>query len=289
MGNRLPCWFKQELPDKDCLDIQEFLKQKSISTVCVQAKCPNKSSCFKRKELTFLILGKVCTRHCRFCNVEKNNEALADLDAEEAERIAESVKSLGIKYCVVTSVCRDDLEDQGAAAFAQTIKSIRMLNPETKIEVLIPDFGGRKDLVEPVVDSNPEVIGHNIETIARLYPEVRPEASYAFSLNILKEIKNLKPGIITKSSIMLGLGETKEEVMEAMRDLIESRVDMLTLGQYLAPSKQHFPVKEFIDIYRFQEYKDIAKGLGFKSVLSGPCVRSSYGAEEIFKELSYAL
>lgn len=289
MENRLPDWFKQKPPDQDCLDIQDFLKQKAVSTVCVQARCPNKSSCFKKKELTFLILGKICTRHCGFCNVEKNNGALPDLDREEPGRVAESVESLGIKYCVVTSVCRDDLEDKGADAFSQTIKSIRLLNPGTKVEVLIPDFGGRQDLVKLVVDSNPEVIGHNIETIARLYPEVRPEANYALSLNILKEIKNLNPGIITKSSIMLGLGETKDEVVEAMGDLIESKVDILTLGQYLAPSRQHFPIKEFIDIYRFQEYKDIAKGLGFKSVLSGPCVRSSYGAEETFKELSYAL
>jgi len=210
------------------------------------------------------------------------------IDEGEPLKIAEFVKSLGIQYAVVTSVTRDDLKDGGAGHFRRTIDSIRRLNPDTKIEVLIPDFQGKPDSLKRIVSALPDVLGHNLETVERLYTQIRPQANYQLSLRVLSAVKEINPQMTTKSSIMLGLGETKQEVKRALADLRRHNCDMLTLGQYLAPSLLHYPVKEFIHPGKFKEYNDIALSMGFKKVLSGPRVRSSYGAEKLSTELIYA-
>jgi len=284
MINRLPHWFRQDIPDTITLERTRIVSEFNIHTVCQEAKCPNLGYCFKNSRLTFIILGDTCTRNCRFCAVNKTNgEYSLGLDSDEPYRISQIVKRLSIKYVVITSVSRDDLCDGGAAQFAKTIELIRVLNKNIKIEVLIPDFQGRISSLRTVLDAEPDLVAHNIETISRLYNDLRPAANYQGSLDILKKIKELKPSLISKSSLMLGLGETEEEVKQTLEDLRKSKCDILTLGQYLAPSKEHYPVKEFIDIEQFERYREIGLSLGFKAVLSGPLVRSSYRAEEVYK------
>jgi len=284
MINRLPQWFRQDIPDTITLERTRIVSEFNIHTVCQEAKCPNLGYCFKNSRLTFIILGDTCTRNCRFCAVNKTNgEYSLGLDSDEPYRISQIVKRLSIKYVVITSVSRDDLCDGGAAQFAKTIELIRDLNKNIKIEVLIPDFQGRISSLRTVLDAEPDLVAHNIETISRLYKDLRPAANYQGSLDILKKIKELKPSLISKSSLMLGLGETEEEVKQTLEDLRKSKCDILTLGQYLAPSKEHYPVKEFIDMEQFERYREIGLSLGFKAVLSGPLVRSSYRAEEVYK------
>jgi lipoic acid synthetase len=279
----LPSWLRQEIPDKAALGQLSFFRRKGINTVCQQAKCPNWSECFKEGQATFLILGDVCSRSCSFCNIKKEGRPESSLQDEPA-RVREAVKKLGLKYVVITSVTRDDLEDGGSWVFARTIEEIRRLSGEIRIEVLIPDFAGNSRALKTVVQSKPEVIGHNLETVPRLYPSVRPQADYKRSLRVLGSIKELNSGIITKSSLLLGMGERDEEVVAIMRGLSLVGCDVLALGQYLAPSKKHHPVYEYVDPARFSYYRDIALSLGFKSVASAPFVRSSYRAREIFNE-----
>ncbi|MBM3255561.1 MAG: lipoyl synthase [Candidatus Omnitrophica bacterium] len=288
MQNRLPLWFRQELPDKATLEKVQRLKALKINTVCQEALCPNLSSCFNKDKLTFMILGNSCTRACRFCAVDKANNKSPALDQDEPRRIAETVRELGLSYVVITSVTRDDLADGGAQIFAATISLIHRLKRRIRIEVLIPDFGGSIYSLNCVLGASPDVVSHNIETVSTLYAGLRPNSDYQLSLEVLSAIKKIRPATITKSSMMLGFGESQKEVIGAMRDLKQSRCDILTLGQYLAPSKEHYPVKNFISEEKFTRYKEIAFTLGFKAVLSGPLVRSSYQAEEVYREVAYA-
>lgn len=282
--NRLPPWFKQEIPDDKALGLMRLFSESGVNTVCQEAKCPNIGHCFSNNEVTFMILGDTCTRDCRFCNVDKTGKPYSSQG--QPYRIRELVKTLGLDYVVITSVSRDDLADGGAGAFAKTIELIRQINKEIKVEALIPDFQGKASSLRIVLAASPDVVAHNIETVKRLYSDLRPKADYGLSLKLLCRLKELKQEVITKSSIMLGLGETKQEVIEAMRDLRASKCDCLTLGQYLAPTRNHYPVKEFISLEQFREYENIAVSIGFRSVLSGPKVRSSYQAQKMQKELS---
>lgn len=287
--NRLPPWLKQDIPDDKALNLMRLLSSSGVNTVCRFAKCPNIAGCFGNNEFTFMILGNACTRNCGFCNVNKAGSVDRITDAGEPHRISELVKSLGLSYVIITSVTRDDLFDGGASMFAKTIELIHAVDKNIKVEILIPDFQAKALSLKCVLDASPFVVGHNIETVKRLYAKLRPHADYRRSLGILKKIKELRPGMITKSSLMLGLGETKEEVIEAMRDLKEIGCDCLTLGQYLAPSEKHYPVKEFVAIGQFREYQDIAVQIGFKAVMSGPKVRSSYDAQKMQKESSLCM
>lgn len=287
--NRLPPWFRQEVPDEKVITLTRLFSDSGVNTVCRQAKCPNISHCFRNNEATFMILGSACTRNCSFCNVAKSEKSDLTLDRQEPFRIREVVRRLGLRFVVITSVTRDDISDGGSGIFAKTIELIRRMDKGIKVEVLIPDFEGSSLSLRRVLDALPCVVGHNIETVKRLYPDLRPQADYSRSLGVLKKIKELKPEIITKSSLMLGFGESRREVIEAMQDLKKSGCDCLTLGQYLAPSARHYPVKEFLAIGQFNEYRDIAVDIGFKAVISGPKVRSSYDAQKLQKELSLCM
>jgi lipoic acid synthetase len=284
----LPPWFRQDIPGKKQEALSEFLFIRKIDTVCRQALCPNINACFENNQLTFLILGKQCTRSCSFCNIEKYRGEDLLLDADEPSKIAQAVKDIGIKYAVVTSVTRDDLPDGGAANFSETVKAITSLNPDVKTEVLIPDFRGERLSIEVVVRAGPYIIAHNIETVRRLYPEVRPQADYERSLKVLSIIKEVDRNIFTKSSLMLGMGEKQDEVFEAMEDLRKNNCDFITLGQYLAPSDKHYPAFEFLTPEQFKSYEDKARIMGFKNVSSGPLVRSSYFAHTLLGELKHA-
>jgi lipoic acid synthetase len=286
--NRLPKWFKQEIPSKESLRLTEYFSQHRINTVCRLAACPNSGHCFSNKQATFSILGDVCTRDCRFCAVKKSAGRDIGFDECEPERITDAVRALGLDYVVITSVTRDDLNDYGAGQFAKVIKSIRAVNKNIKVEVLVPDFRGNTSSLRLVLEAGPHVLAHNIETVSRLYSEVRPQADYGRSLGLLNEAKKISPVILTKSSMMLGMGETQKEVIGAMCDLRGCGCDYLTLGQYLSPSAGHYPVKEFIAPEQFVKYRDIGISLRFKRVHSGPKIRSSYHAAELSRELEYA-
>ena len=282
MVNRLPPWLKQELPGALTRSTAESIFKLGINTVCRQAICPNANECFSKGQATFIILGKLCTRSCKFCNIsDKNNVIPTGIDHNEPKRLARLVEILGLKYVVVTSVTRDDLDDGGAGQFVSVIESIHSLDRDIKVEALIPDFGGSITSLKVVVRAQPFVLAHNLETVKRLYSMIRPEADYRRSLELLKRAKELTPGLITKSSFMLGLGETEDEVLGLMKDLRSHDCDIITLGQYLAPSPRHYYVKEFISPEQFQKYYSKGMGMGFKKVLSGPKVRSSYQAEEL--------
>ena len=283
---RLPAWFTQEIPGAEAFARARLFSELGITTVCQQAQCPNLGSCFKDSRLTFMILGKVCTRSCRFCAVGKSRGAASAVDPDEPCRISRMVKSLGLRYVVVTSVNRDDLPDGGAVQFARTIASIHALGEGVTVEVLIPDFSGDRTSLKIVTGALPAVVAHNIETVWRLYPEVRPQADYGRSLILLKSIKELHPALITKSSLMVGLGETEDEVTGALKDLRGHSCDCVTLGQYLAPSSQHYPVKDFISPRQFERYRQRALALGFTAVVSGPLARSSYNAEQMYYHAS---
>jgi len=245
-----------------------------LHTICESAMCPNQSECFGRGTATFLIMGDRCTRNCRFCNVAHGQPE--PIDMEEPSRVAQAIEQLGLRYAVITSVTRDDLEDGGAEHFARTIHAIRALNPGVKVEVLVPDF---VHAIDRVIEAAPEVINHNVETVPRLYDRVRPGADYQRSMRLLEKVKTAGGTIRTKSGLMLGLGESREEVLAVMGDLREVGCDMLTLGQYLAPSKKHLPVQVYIHPGSFRAYKTAAENMGFSFVASGPFVRSSYHAE----------
>ena len=284
----LPAWFKQEIPAREHEALSELIFAQKIHTVCHEALCPNINTCFKNNQLTFLILGKKCTRFCSFCHIEKYSGEGLSVDLDEPLRIAQAIKELGIKYAVITSVTRDDLIDGGAGHFARVIKNTRSLNPETKIEVLIPDFKGDHASIEVVIKAEPHIIAHNLETIKRLYPKVRPQADYKRSLKVLGLIKDINRNILTKSSLMLGMGESEEEIISVMKDLRNHGCDFLTLGQYLAPSSKHYPVVEFITPEKFKDYGSSARALGFRNVFSAPLMRSSYLAQNLSGVLNHA-
>ena len=279
---RKPPWLKKRIPPfQDVQKVRSILEQTDLHTVCQEARCPNLGECFARETATFLILGRVCTRDCGFCAVERG--APGPPDEAEPQRVAQAVQKMGLHYVVITSVTRDDLPDGGASSFAKTIRAIRALNPKIKVEVLIPDFKGDQDSLKTVLKESPEILNHNIETIPRFYPRVRPLADYKRSLDLLKKSRKDCPHIPTKSGYMLGFGETREEVLELLRDLKEAGCDFLTIGQYLQPRQDRLPVIRFVPPEEFEEYKRIAERMGFRAVASGPFVRSSFHAAQMFE------
>ena len=280
--NSLPSWIRKRVSLEEGEETQNLLQSLSLHTVCESAHCPNRGECFRRKVATFLIMGNICTRRCRFCAIDKGTPQ--PLDPEEPKRVAEASQVLGLRHVVVTSVTRDDLPDGGASHFAATIREIRRVLPFSTVEVLTPDFQGREESWQIVVKEKPEVFNHNVETIPRLYSMVRPLASYDRSLTLLKRVKEIAPSIITKSGLMVGLGEKREEVVEILKDLREVGCDVVTIGQYLRPSPRHLEVKEYVSPQVFSWYEDIARSLGFRGVASSPFVRSSYLAEKFVGE-----
>ena len=279
VNRRIPEWLTIKLPKRQGIEeVEGLMRQAKLVTVCEEARCPNLGECWSKKTATFMILGDTCTRSCRFCAVKTGKGGA--LDPDEPRRIAESARTLGLKHTVVTSVNRDELPDGGSHHFAETIRWLRDLLPETIIEVLTPDFLGNKANIQIVVDAKPHVYNHNIETVPRLYRQVRPQARYARSLQLLQYVKAADPEIYTKSGLMVGLGETKDEVVALMRDLKAYDVDCVTIGQYLKPGKNYLDVVEYVHPDVFAEYKAIGEEIGFLFVASGPFVRSSYNAKE---------
>lgn len=265
--------------DRSFIGVQRLLKDQSLRTVCSDAKCPNRHRCWNDGTATFMILGNVCTRNCRFCAVEKGIPVAPD--ACEPARIAAAVRQMKLKHAVITSVTRDDLPDGGASIFAEVIRAVREAG--VTVEVLVPDFKGRMEPVGTVLDAAPDVFNHNLETVRRLQPEIRPMASYETSLNVLRAA-SARGGALVKSGLMLGLGETNEEILQAMDDLLESGCELLTMGQYLAPTPAHYPVARFLAPEDFDELGRIAGGKGFKAVASGPLVRSSFQAAQMLAQ-----
>ena len=274
-----PDWLKVEIPSgKEYFRMKSLLASSRLHTICEEAKCPNIAECFSRGTATFLILRDVCTRNCTYCNVKKGSPL--EVDFNEPGRVARLVKKLNLNYVVITSVTRDDLPDGGAGIFAQTIQKIEELSPETKVEVLIPDFKGNLDSLKKVIDAKPYVLAHNLEVVERLFSAVRPQGNYRRSLSLLKEAKEIDPDIFTKSGIMIGMGERKEEITEVMKDLRGVGCDIFTIGQYLQPSLNHLPISKYYTPEEFKEFQKIGDELGFLHVESGPLVRSSYHAAE---------
>ena len=273
-----PDWIRVKLPTgKKYSEIRSLVDKYKLNTICSSGSCPNMGECWGEGTATFMILGNICTRSCGFCGVKTGKPE--SVDWEEPEKVAKSISVMKIKHAVITSVDRDDLQDQGSIIWAETVKSVRRLSPGTTMETLIPDFQGVERHLDRIIEANPEVISHNIETVRRLTREVRIQAKYDRSMSVLKYLKD-NGARRTKSGIMLGLGETESEVLETLHDLINAKVDVVTIGQYLQPSKRHLPVKEFIEPTKFNFYKEFAKDLGFIHVESGPLVRSSYKAKK---------
>jgi len=278
-----PKWLRRRLPSgPEYEQIRKLLKTKGLTTVCQEAQCPNQFECYGKGTATFMILGEKCTRNCRFCAVGHRPEELPD--SEEPGRVAEAVELLKLRYAVVTSVTRDDLADGGASFFAETIRAIRSQNSKVLIEVLIPDLQGNWQALQTILDASPDVLNHNIETVIRLYPTVRPQAIYQRSLELLREVKKRKPEIPTKTGIMLGLGEKEDELKQTWNDLQAVGCDILTMGQYLQPSSKHLPVDRFVPPEEFEQLQNQALSYGFSGVASGPFVRSSYEAEKLYRK-----
>ncbi len=277
---RKPSWIRARAPNlPEVVRLKAILRENHLHTVCEEASCPNLGECFSHGTATFMIMGDICTRRCPFCDVGHGRPN--PLDADEPNNLARTIKAMELKYVVVTSVDRDDLRDGGAKHFVQCIDAIRKQSPNTKIEILVPDFRGRMDVALDIIkQSPPNVFNHNLETIPRMYKAVRPGSDYAWSLNLIKRFKALYPDVPTKSGLMLGLGESLDEVAEVMRDLRAHNCDMLTLGQYLQPSKYHLPVERFVHPDEFDELRVLGEELGFSNVASGPLVRSSYHADQ---------
>jgi len=275
--HRRPEWLKARIPSgENYVRLKDIVDTQKLHTVCQEARCPNMDECWNNGTATFMILGDICTRSCGFCAVKTGKPT--ELDADEPFRVAEAVKLLGLRHAVITSVNRDELYDGGAQIFAETIRQVRTINPETKIEVLIPDFKGEEFALDIVLDAFPDILNHNVETVPRLYRIVRPQANYKQSLQLLDRAK--RRGFTTKTGLMLGIGERTEEVVVVMEDLRTVNCDILTLGQYLQPTKEHLPVDRFVHPDEFKMLKEIGLKMGFKHVESGPLVRSSYHAEE---------
>ena len=273
-----PKWLRVKLPTgKNYTELRGLVDKYKLNTICTSGSCPNMGECWGEGTATFMILGNICTRSCGFCGVKTGRPE--DVDWDEPEKVARSIKIMNIKHAVITSVDRDDLKDMGSIIWAETVKAIRRMNPNTTLETLIPDFQGNKRNLDRIIEVAPEVVSHNMETVKRLTREVRIQAKYEKSLEVLRYLK--EQGIKrTKSGIMLGLGETEEEVIQVLHDLADAKVDIVTIGQYLQPSKKHLPVKEYIKPEQFAKYEQIGKELGFRHVESGALVRSSYHAEK---------
>ena len=276
---RLPEWLKVKMPgSQSYLEVRELLQSAELHTVCEEAHCPNIGECWDRKSATFMVLGDICTRACRYCAVTSGRPAPVDM--EEPERLARTVEHMGLRYVVITSVDRDDLPDGGALIFAQCIERIRERSPQTRVEVLTPDFGGRWLSLRSVLDAGPAVLNHNIETVRRVFPAVRAKGDYDLSLEFLRRAKEYAPDIPTKSGMMVGLGEEADEVLGTMRDLRDSGVELLTVGQYLRPSSRHVKMERFYHPREFRQFEEAGYAMGFRHVASGPLVRSSYHADE---------
>ena len=281
MRRRHPDWLKVKIGGgENFVRMKALLRDTKLHTICEEAKCPNIAECFGAGTAVFLILGDVCTRNCRYCNV-KHGTPLT-LNSSEPFGVAESVKQLGLKYTVITSVTRDDLADGGASIFYETVVETKKLNKNCKVEVLIPDFKGNISSLKKVIDSKPDVINHNIEVVENLFDSIRPGGDYRTSLELLKNIKKINKNMRTKSGFMIGIGENKKQIIKTMQDLRNVNVDFLTIGQYLQPTKNHVEIKKYYTPEEFEELKRIANNLGFKHVESGPLVRSSYHAQNAF-------
>ncbi len=279
-SRRKPDWLKIQLPKSSSYaEVQKIVKQYNLNTICTSGKCPNLGECWDRGTATIMILGDICTRACKFCAVKTGKPLAADL--AEPANVAESVRLLKLKHCVLTSVDRDDLDDKGSGIWAETVRKIKEVNPETTIETLIPDFDAIPELLQKVIDAKPEVISHNLETSRRLTPEIRSRAKYDRSLEVIKYLSDA--GVVSKSGIMVGIGETYDEVLEIMDDLLAVGCKVFTIGQYLQPTKKHLEVQEYIHPDIFKEWERIGLEKGFKYVESSPLVRSSYKAEKHVK------
>ncbi|MGD9931238.1 MAG: lipoyl synthase [Mangrovibacterium sp.] len=277
---RLPRWMKMQLPKGESYSkVKNLVSKHGLHTICTSGNCPNIGECWNRGTATFMILGEICTRNCKFCGV-KTGKPLPP-DPLEPARVAESIRIMQLKHAVITSVDRDDLPDLGAAFWAETIRQIKQLNPDTRLEVLIPDFQGRKELIVQVAAAKPDVISHNLETVERLTPQIRSAAKYRRSLDVISAIA--ETGLVAKSGIMLGLGETEAEILQTMDDLLVAGCKVMTIGQYLAPTVSHIPVKEYVSPEQFEKYREIGLEKGFSFVESSPLVRSSYRAEQHVK------
>lgn len=275
-----PDWIRVKVPASPQINhIKQKLREHKLASVCEEASCPNLGECFSNGTATFMIMGEICTRRCPFCDVAHGKPK--PLDENEPRELAEAIAEMGLRYVVITSVDRDDLKDSGAQHFANCITETLRLNPNIQVEVLVPDFRGRMDIALDILEKTPpHVFNHNLETVPRLYRQARPGADYQWSLDLLRRYKERVPGVLSKSGLMLGLGETKEEVMEVMRDLKAHKVDMVTLGQYLQPSRDHLAVQRFVHPDEFEELRVFGESLGFAHVASGPLVRSSYHADK---------
>jgi lipoic acid synthetase len=272
-----PDWFKvRKEHSENYVDLKHLIHGRSLHTVCEEARCPNIYECWSKRTATFMILGDLCTRSCRFCSVKWGRPS--HVDRQEPKRVADAVEQMGLKFAVVTSVNRDDLSDGGASIFAETIREIRRRLPDCGVEVLIPDFEGNWDALKLVIDAQPDILNHNVETVPRLFRRIQPWDNYELSLDLFSQVRASDPQMITKSGVMVGLGETQEELIEVMRDLRSRDVDILTIGQYLPPSKRHFPLERYYTLEEFEELKQIGLEIGFGHVESGPMVRSSYHA-----------
>ncbi len=278
---RLPDYLKRGIIDTEkTKTVRHILKSNCLNTVCEAARCPNKSECYAKNTATFLIMGNNCTRNCRFCNITCAKPE--DLNPSEPQKIADAVKKLGLNYVVITSVTRDDLNDGGASHFAEVIKEVRTLTPNVRIEVLTPDFKGVEQSIDLVINVKPDVFNHNIETVPSLYKKARPQANYERSLRFLEYIKDKSPDILTKTGLMVGLGETKEELIQTFEDLVKIKCDIVTIGQYIAPTKEHLEVARYYEPSEYDELAKIAKKIGIKHTFFSPLTRSSYKAYEVF-------
>jgi lipoic acid synthetase len=276
---KIPEWIKVRVHEgEDYRQLKDLVRNRRLHTVCEEAHCPNIYDCWSRRTATFMILGDVCTRACRFCAVTSGRPT--ELDIGEPLRVAESIADLGLRHAVVTSVDRDDLRDGGAEIFARTIRAIRRRSPGTSIEVLTPDFQGDRDAIRTVVEARPDIFNHNTETVPRLYPSIRPKAVYENSLGLLRYVKELAPQMVTKSGVMVGLGETRDELLDVFRNMRAHSIDVLTVGQYLRPTRRHAEVVRYYPPEEFRDLKEAALSMGFAHVESGPLVRSSYHADE---------
>jgi lipoic acid synthetase len=285
---RLPEWLRKPAAHPEAVTaLKRELRSLELHTVCESARCPNLNECFHRGQATFMILGNLCTRGCGFCSVPKGSPEKREfsLDGDEPANVARMAARMGLRYVVITSVNRDDLEDGGSHHFAETVREVRRALPEARIEVLTPDFNGDLEAVDRVLEAGPDVFNHNMETVGRLYGRVRPQADYGQSLAVLRHAKRRRPGALTKSGLMVGLGETHEEVRELLRDLRErGECDVVTVGQYLQPSRRNLPVVRYVPPEEYGEWRDYGLGLGFRMVFAGPFVRSSYMADHVMDE-----
>ncbi len=280
-----PKWLKVRAPmSKEYNDISKMMRELKLNTVCEEASCPNIGGCWKQGSATFMILGKVCTRTCAFCDVETGRPDA--VDPAEAVNLAKAVAAIGLKHVVITSVDRDDLKDGGAGHYATVIRELKVRQPEVTIEILTPDFQRKPDsCLETIMQAKPDIFNHNLETVPRLYRSIRPGARYFTSLRLLQRAKELDPSVVTKSGIMLGLGEERDEVLQVLDDMYEANIDILTIGQYLRPSEKHHPVMKYWTPEEFDDFRYIAEKKGFGMVASGPLVRSSFHADEVFQAL----